>query len=203
MKNLYKALLQVQSQVETLPKTKQAHGYRFTPLDVILDYLRPKLKEAGLVVLQTVEDVDGAVAVKTTVIHAESGEKMEALAVAPKERGNIRMSPVQAMGSDITYLRRYSISPIFGIASDEDVDGDYLDKSKPQKQAPKEPSTADLSKFLSYADAEAGKATDAEVFSGLRGEAEQAFGKPLPKEISSHLMELYTKFTQKSEVKGE
>ena len=36
---------------------------------------------------------------------------------------NAKMSEIQAAGSIITYLRRYSLSSILGIVTDEDVDG--------------------------------------------------------------------------------
>lgn len=90
---------------------------KYADLASITKAVQPILKKNGLAVVQTMEDVESGVMVRTTLLHS-SGEYISGL---------LRMKPVkedpQGMGSAITYARRYSLSAILGIATEEDDDG--------------------------------------------------------------------------------
>lgn len=125
---LFAGLAIVRDKVRALPKTKAGHGYNYTPLDEILDYLRPTLEAARLVVIQEVcTDERGNAGVETRVV-AEDGGEACAVCYAPPppppdgSKGP-RMSPIQRVGSEITYLRRYGLCALLGLASGEDTDG--------------------------------------------------------------------------------
>ena len=186
MKELYKSLLAVQSKSATLKKSKQGHGYKYTPLDEVLEHLKPLLRESGLIVWQTVEDVDGRVAVRTSVAHAESGQMLDSLAIAPEGTAtNSRMSPIQTLGSDVTYLRRYSLSALFALASDEDADGAY-NKTPEEQKWDDEKRSFEISSWITSAEEVLSGFVDKQTFTNLRKNAEQKFGT-LPKEISKFL----------------
>jgi hypothetical protein len=127
---LFNGLAIVRDKVRALPKTKAGHGYNYTPLDEILDYLRPTLEAARLVVIQEVcTDERGNAGVETRVI-AEDGGEACAVCYAPpppppppEGSKGPRMSPIQRVGSEITYLRRYGLCALLGLASGEDTDG--------------------------------------------------------------------------------
>ncbi len=129
--NLYSALSALQSKVRTIPHDSKGHGYTYASLDRVWDAVRQPLHEAGLALCQVVETVDGKTAVRTILAHCETGERIEAIAVAPAggEKG-ARMSPIQQMGSEITYLRRYGMSAILGLTTDADVDGAWMEMPK-------------------------------------------------------------------------
>lgn len=187
---LYKALLMVQSKSATLKKSKQGHGYKYTPLDEVLEHLKPLLRESGLIVMQTIEDCDGRVAVRTVVAHSESGESYESVAVAPEgTQANSRMSPIQTLGSDVTYLRRYSLSALFGLASDEDADGAY-NKTPEEKDADDQKQKRELSAWLLSAEEVLSGEVTKQTFSDLRKNAEERFGS-LPKEVSEFLQKRF------------
>ena len=72
---LFNGLAIVRDKVRALPKTKAGHGYNYTPLDEILDYLRPTLEAARLVVIQEVcTDERGNAGVETRVVAEDGGD---------------------------------------------------------------------------------------------------------------------------------
>lgn len=90
---------------------------KFLSLHGLTEALRPVLVKHGLVVLQFPTQVDGQPALRTKLVHAESGESEEdtmLLAAA-------KLDP-QGQGSAITYARRYSLMAILGLVADEDDD---------------------------------------------------------------------------------
>jgi hypothetical protein len=95
-------------------KTKTGGSYTFSyaPLDSILSAVRVPLAKNGLVVIQTLDE--GALV--TALIHA-SGASMSGAIALPEA------ADIQGLGSAITYLRRYALQAILGIAAEEDDDG--------------------------------------------------------------------------------
>lgn len=124
MSEIYKAIIAVQSKIEDVKRdTKGQVGnqqYKYATLDAVLEMLRPLLAENGLAVLQI---PDGA-GLKTKLIH-RSGEALDCgeYLIGAHEKQ-------QAIGSAITYGRRYSLCAIFGISQVDD-DGAEASKDKP------------------------------------------------------------------------
>ena len=88
-------------------------------------------------------DETGSIEVATLVMHS-TGEYIEFPPVRMKPESN----KPQAVGSAITYAKRYTLSAIFGITSDKDDDGNEatgLNKpvDKQQKQQAKQQQTQD------------------------------------------------------------
>ena len=123
---------------------KSGGSYRFSyaPLDVVLEALAPGLHAAGIALMQP---FDGD-ALYTVIACGDSSMTIE----TPLPKWN---SP-QELGSLLTYLRRYQIKGIFGVADSEDDDGNVASGNKAQVTrkeptvAPK-PSTSKLSPELS------------------------------------------------------
>lgn len=151
---LFKALAEARKHFTSLSasatadvKISQAKGggsYKFSyaPLDVVLDALQPGLIAAGLALLQP---FDGDV---MYTIVAFEGSSLTVETPLP-----IWATP-QELGSLLTYLRRYQIKGIFGVADSEDDDGNAASGNQAQVTrkeptvAPK-PSTSKLSPELS------------------------------------------------------
>ena len=108
---------------------------KYADLAAIAKAIQPVLKKHGLSVVQTLEPADDGVIVNTALIH-KSGQWIE---------GGLKMKPVkndpQGIGSCITYARRYSLSAILGLVTEEDDDGNAA--SSPQE---KKHSTPDMSR---------------------------------------------------------
>jgi hypothetical protein len=97
-------------------KTRDGGSYSFAyaPLDTILGHVRQPLADNGLVLVQQLNDG----ALDTSLIH-ESGAILSGSIDLPAT------SDIQALGSAITYLRRYAIQALLGIAAEDDDDGNH------------------------------------------------------------------------------
>jgi hypothetical protein len=132
----YKGLIAALAEITTLPLDSEGYGYKYTSLPKILDHVRPILKKHGLGLVQHVFTNDGVPAVET-VIFGEDGPVAKSGEVRADPNTIKMANGVQAVGATITYLRRYSITALLGIAGDEDTDaaGKPTKDKGPQKQA--------------------------------------------------------------------
>ena len=103
---------------------------KYADLASVADACRDALADNGIAVVQPPSsDADGRVLVETMLVHS-SGEWMsETLAVKPKDDGP------QALGSVITYLRRYALAAFAGVAPEDD-DAEAAEGRKDQKAVP-------------------------------------------------------------------
>src|SRR5688572_16510652 len=103
---------------EVTVQTKTAGSYklRCSTLDCVMDATRPILAAHGLSVSQSPSSGDGRLIVTTRIMH-KSGQWMES------DLGVPAASDPQSIGSAISYLRRYSLCSMLGIASEDDDDG--------------------------------------------------------------------------------
>lgn len=94
----------------------------YVTLDNILSAIKEPLKEAGLTFVQ----IPVGEGLRTILIDIESGESLE---------GTFTLMPAkndpQGQGSAITYARRYALSAILGLSTEEDDDGNKA--STPEK----------------------------------------------------------------------
>lgn len=118
MKNLYRALAAFQQEVPNIYKNAKGYSYKFADLGEINDVIKPILQKHGLGYVQPIEGST----IKTIVFHAESGESIESAADIPQGVQLKGMNDFQVLGSAITYLRRYSLSSMLGLITDEDAD---------------------------------------------------------------------------------
>jgi hypothetical protein len=95
-------------------KTGGSYKFSYAPLDTILAAVRGPLSDNGLVLVQTLDD--GALV--TSLLH-ESGGSISGRMALPGT------NDIQGLGSAITYLRRYAIQAVLGIAAEEDDDGNH------------------------------------------------------------------------------
>ena len=113
MKNIFKALANFQNECPVILKDTQGYGYVFADLPAILEVINPLLKKHGLGFTQPLNGSQ----IKTIVFHVESGESIESLTDIPQGVKLSGMNDFQVLGSAITYLRRYSLSSIFRVAT--------------------------------------------------------------------------------------
>ena len=111
------------AQAEINPAEKNATNphlkNKYVNISAIYDAVREVLPKHGLCVVQTMLPTDGTRAhVRTTLAH-KSGQWFASECVMPLDR----QGGAQGMGSAITYARRYSLSAILGVVTDEDDDG--------------------------------------------------------------------------------
>lgn len=129
---LTKALIKFQSQMRTLPRPKTVtvktdrgtYAYSYAPLDVIMDVIREPLSNHGLSISQFPSGQNQL----TTILMHVSGEYIFDTAEIP-----LTSKRAQDVGSALTYMRRYALSAVLGIVTDDDTDGKTSKKESKDK----------------------------------------------------------------------
>lgn len=118
MKELLEALSKFQDEVVFVKAKRQANYGKYAQLKDIVTETRPVLKKYGLIVQQTLSNIDGQSSILTELVHTDSGELLQShtpLVHKPEDP--------QKWGAAITYARRYAYVTILGLLVDEDDDG--------------------------------------------------------------------------------
>ena len=131
------ALAKAQAEMRPAEKTKTNPFYKssYADLEAVWTSCREPLSKYGLSVVQVPSlGANGQVILETVLLH-QSGQWLA---------GDYPVSPTkddpQSLGSAMSYARRYSLSPMVGVVTEDD-DGEVA-MSRPQtktKAAPKEP----------------------------------------------------------------
>jgi hypothetical protein len=132
--SLFKALIEAAPEISSIGKSKQAYGYKYATLDSLIDMLRTVLPKHGLWYVQMPTRQNGVSALTTRVFHT-SGEWIEDSIEMTDTELQGKANDTQRVGASITYYRRYALSAIFGVAADEDVDGNINNiRQQPTRQ---------------------------------------------------------------------
>jgi hypothetical protein len=115
------ALLAFQKDAPALRRdSKGQFDNSYLSLETLVDQVRPALNAVGLVLVQACITRENEPPMLTTaIVHAESGAGMTAELALPVG-GNLT---AQALGSAITYARRYQLMCMLGLVADDDDDG--------------------------------------------------------------------------------
>lgn len=102
----------------TVGRDAKGNYGRYATLAAIMDAISAPLAKHGLAMIQEVQLDESGVVIETTLLH-ESGATMQfaPLTMPLSDR------KAQAVGSAITYGRRYALAAICGLAADDDDDG--------------------------------------------------------------------------------
>ena len=118
--NLAKAMLKVQKQLR--PAIKDNYNNftqsKYATLNSVMEACSEALIDAGIWVTQypvPVEDGSSNLGLITKLVHAESGEWQESKIVMPLAKAD-----PQAYGSALTYARRYGLSSMVGLVTEDD-----------------------------------------------------------------------------------
>lgn len=112
--------------------TNSGYGRKYATLASVWDACRKPLADNGLAVVQRVGGDERRIIITTDLIHAESGEFTRSRVVVPAETDG-RRNTAQAMGTSISYLRRYQLAAMVGIAQEDD-DAESAGKPAPKRQ---------------------------------------------------------------------
>lgn len=124
-------------------KTGRSFSYTYADLGAVWAAIREPLASNGLAVIQAPMTSDAGDVLVTTLVHS-SGEWARSCTRLPVADKN----DPKALGSSITYMRRYALMSLLGIVTDDDdgtaaagQGGSYGRKGQPAKkvQAPPEP----------------------------------------------------------------
>ena len=137
MENLYSAFIQFQNEFQGLRPDSKNPFFKSTyiSLDGILQTVRPLLSKYGLAVLQEATGDGEYIYIKTKLIH-KSGEMLETDVLKMKP---VEANKPQAMGSVITYAKRYQLGALLGICETVDDDANKGSGLKSDKQTTQQP----------------------------------------------------------------
>ena len=141
LKSIIPDYLKAQEEIHNIAPNKKGYGYDYVDLALIIDRCKPVLLRNGLIIIQSVGEAEQGISITTRLQHV-SGEYVEDTFSLPLTTMK-GVNNVQAMGASITYGRRYGLSAILGIATDEDVDGVTPDKPVKKQEKPFNPADAE------------------------------------------------------------
>jgi hypothetical protein len=155
MAALYAALAKAQGAFQPIVKNRDVeitmksggrYRFRYADLEEILTKTRPALSANGLALIQTVHE--GRLV--CSLVHADGGS-MSSTVDMPSARD---LGDPKSFGAAITYLRRYLVTAMLGVAADDDLDEDGQEMgeatarttskppvAQPQRRAPAEAPT--------------------------------------------------------------
>lgn len=160
------AIAKAQSDVENASKNAKNPHFKskYADLAELLNTVRPVFSLHGLAIVQMPSFVDGIASVETMISHS-SGEWISSICSSP-----VGKQDAQGVGSAITYLRRYSLAAMCGIAQEDDDANSAVGHAPQTQQAPKpqakpEISSERLAKAIEAI--QAGKATKESVINNF------------------------------------
>jgi ERF superfamily len=112
-------------------KNGGSHSYQYATLAGVLEAVREPLSAEGITFLQPATVTDRAALVRTILVHADSGEWI----ADPGMPMPVNGVDAQAVGSAITYARRYGLTSLLGIAQEDDDGAAAKASPPPARQA--------------------------------------------------------------------
>jgi len=127
------AMAEVQAEISPAIKSSENPHLRnrYADINSVYSAIREVLPKHGLAVIQTMLPTDGSRAHVRTMLAHKSGQWLAGEIVMPLDR----QGGTQGMGSAITYARRYSLSAIVGVVTEEDDDGNAAQGRNSKAQA--------------------------------------------------------------------
>lgn len=121
----------IKSKTARISSAKATYEYRYADLADVFISVRDALAENEIAIVQSTSlNEKGGYVLATRLIHS-SGQSLESALLLD------RWPDPKALGIEMSYLRRYSVCALLGIASDDDTDADGLDHGKGKGNATK------------------------------------------------------------------
>ena len=141
------AFLRWQMEVPNVPKSSNAHGYKYVGLPALLSAALPVLNKHGLGLMWATDGLDdGGVKVTCKLVHPASEGTLECSMSTPKPKpGTGRTNDMQALGGAVTYLRRYTMLALLGWTDGVDTDAAEVGSTGAGEPKPPKPGLAGLS----------------------------------------------------------
>jgi len=131
---LFAALAKAQAEVENATKGSVNPHFksRYADLAEVLNTVRPVFSHYGLSILQSTSFDGTLVHVTTTVAHAEGGWASSCASCSPAR------IDAQGIGAATTYLRRYSLAAMCGVAQEDDDGNAASHQQRPVQESKRE-----------------------------------------------------------------
>ena len=129
-------LLEVQIEGVKLQKSALNPHFKskYIPLEEVIGQVVPILNSKGIVLTQSLGHWEGTPLLVTTLWDTETDERLESAAPLILEKHT-----PQAVGSSITYYRRYAILALLGLVADEDDDANAATTTRRTRTIKRDP----------------------------------------------------------------
>lgn len=126
---LFAALALAQGEIENATKasTNPHFKSKYADLAEVLNTVRPTFAKHGLAIVQSTSAEPGVVFVTTAIVHKDGGYITSTASCTPAK------ADAQGIGAATTYLRRYGLAAMAGVAQEDD-DGNAAAHNKPVAQ---------------------------------------------------------------------
>lgn len=132
---------EIANQLPVFQKESQGFKFKYVNLEQIVTALRPLLKKYDLAYYHSTDGTKDSNVLSTTVFEIGGEDSLSVHLTLPTQVKLAGMNDYQALGSGLTYFRRYNLITLFDIlGADEDADGvtkntkkvavDYVEKVK-------------------------------------------------------------------------
>lgn len=129
---LLSAFVNVQRKLTQPSKDKQGYGYKYADLNGVITAIQEASSDEDIAYIQQPVTVGGQTGIHNYLLNSQG-----AIFDFGTYLLDIGSPNPQEYGKALTYARRYSISAIYGIASEDDTDAKEF-KAKPDYMTPKE-----------------------------------------------------------------
>ena len=120
-KRYFESLSKFQSLVPAIKKRKAGHNYMYAPLSDIVAQIKGPLEQCGLS-FRFEQSHNGIMQIKCVITHIDGHSESTTMQADADSSGS--KNAIQAIGSAVTYLQRYTLIGALGITTaDEDMDG--------------------------------------------------------------------------------
>jgi hypothetical protein len=116
------------SETATVVTEKTRYSYTYADLGAVTDAIFPALAEVGLAFIAKPTMADGQFVLAYSLLHI-SGQREDGAYPLPTT------GTPQAIGSAITYARRYCLTAVTGVAPEDDDDGAAASAEKPTRRS--------------------------------------------------------------------
>jgi hypothetical protein len=181
MQELFKALSAFQKEVvnPTKDATNPHFKSNYVKIDGIIEAVKEPLSKHGLSYTQIFRVSEGVTYLVTRLNHV-SGDFIESELPIQPDKSNI-----QGFGAAVTYLRRYSLESICGIAGEDDDDGEKAVKSnanvanKGQVKEAQKATAAQVNYLNNLLEQKYGDAIPAPIAAAVKGIAKTSASKKI------------------------
>lgn len=146
--NLYAAIHKAQAKIETVRKNGENPHFKskYATLDEVWETVRKAVNDAGLVVFCTIDQTaDGKRELTTHVAEVKSGEEIFCSFPIVEQAAT-----PQAVGSAMTYARRYTLTALLEIVTGDGADDDGEAATNHNTPATKNPSASAAADALGF-----------------------------------------------------
>lgn len=128
---LREKLLEVQKEIGAIKKDSENPYFKSMYFDInaLLEQVKPVLNGKGLIIMQPLTNIDGKLALKTSIMESEGIDAITEICPLPD------IADPQKAGSAITYFRRYALQSLLALEAEDDDGNSSSSPKQPVKRS--------------------------------------------------------------------